>query len=185
MDDKLAEWIPSPNFNSRPGCRITMIVLHHTVTPTLEKTVEYFLTEESRVSSHYVLGRDGRLVQMVKDEDRAWHAGESSWKGVDNCNDYSIGVEIVNRGDGVEPFTEEQYVTLTRLLTVLVARYGIAKDMVVGHRDIALPPGRKIDPADNFNWERISAFANREEVERRAAELRVHYLESGNGARGQ
>lgn len=178
MVEGLAEWIGSPNFNGRQGKRITAVVIHHTVTPTLEKTVDLFLSRESRVSSHYVLGQDGRLVQMVKDEDRAWHAGESSWKGMDNCNDYSIGIEVVNSGDGVQPFTEEQYRSLERLVSALVSKYGIGRDMIVGHRDVALPPGRKTDPADNFDWTRLSEFVDRGEVVRLAGELQDSYLQS-------
>lgn len=155
------EWIPTGNFNARPSETIDLIVLHHTVIPTLEDTVKHFLNPESKVSAHYVLGKDGRLVQMVRESDRAWHAGVSSWKGRENCNDFSIGIEIVNRGDGIDEFTEQQYTVLNELLDELVKRYHIADDMIVGHRDIALPPGRKVDPADNFDWTRIAKFANR------------------------
>ena len=158
------EWIASPNFNSRRSSPVSLVVIHHTVIPTLEETVRHFQNPDSQVSSHYVLGRDGRLVQMVKEEDRAWHAGVSSWKGRQDCNTYSIGIEVVNNGDGSDPFTEKQYSVLRNLVGLLVSRYGISNDMVVGHRDIALPPGRKVDPADNFDWFRLSEFADRQAV---------------------
>lgn len=175
MEHAEFQWVRSPNFNARPSDSITMIVVHHTVIPSLEETVNHFLNLESKVSSHYVLGRDGRIVQMVRDEDRAWHAGVSRWKGMDSCNDYSIGIEVVNRGDGAEPFTEEQYSSLRGLIGSLASKYGIAKDMVVGHRDIALPPGRKVDPADNFDWSVLAEFADRRRVAELAESMRCEY----------
>ncbi len=154
-----------------------MVVVHHTVIPTLEETVNHFLSTESKVSSHYVLGKDGTIVQMVKDGDRAWHAGVSSWKGVDNCNDYSIGIEVVNKGNGMDPFTEAQYASLVNLIGSFVSKYGIASDMIVGHRDIALPPGRKVDPADNFDWSRLSEMADRKTVTELASRMQREYRE--------
>jgi N-acetyl-anhydromuramyl-L-alanine amidase AmpD len=100
----------------------------------------------------------------------------SRWKGLDNCNDYSIGIEVVNRGDSVEPFTEEQYSSLRELTGRIASKYGIAKDMVVGHRDIALPPGRKVDPADNFDWSVIAEFADRRRVAELAEIMRDEYM---------
>ena len=183
MTESKFKWVKSPNFNDRPAGAITMIVVHHTVIPTLEETVNHFLNPESKVSSHYVLGRDGSIVQMVKDEDRAWHAGVSSWKGVDNCNDYSIGIEVVNKGDGVQPFTEEQYVSLWNLVGTLVSKHDIKRDMIAGHRDIALPPGRKVDPADNFDWSRLAEFADRKQVAALADIMHSEYrrMHAGSG----
>ncbi len=184
MEKGKIQLVKSPNFNDRPSASITMIVVHHTVIPTLEETVNHFLSAESKVSSHYVIGRDGRTVQMVKDEDRAWHAGISSWKGLDNCNDYSLGIEVVNKGDGAQPFTEEQYHSLYELVEYMVSEYGIKSDMVVGHRDIALPPGRKVDPADNFDWSRLAAFADRKRVTELAQNLRIEYEKTHTGTEG-
>jgi N-acetylmuramoyl-L-alanine amidase len=180
-DDSI-RWLPSPNFNSRQGKKIEMIVVHHTAIPTIDETIRLFLDTKSSVSSHYVLGRDGGIVQMVRDEDRAWHAGVSRWKGVDNCNDYSIGIEIVNRGDGSDPFSDEQYCSLSQLVGWLVSKYGIGRDMIVGHRDIALPPGRKVDPADNFDWSRLVKYADRSVVSKLADQMHREYREKVTGA---
>jgi len=182
MSGNSVRWMPSPNFNSRQGNQIEMIVVHHTAIPTTEETVRLFLDSNSRVSAHYVLGKDGKVIHMVRDEDRAWHAGVSRWKGIDNCNDYSIGIEIVNRGDGNDPFTSEQYYTLTELVGRLVSEYGIKKDMVVGHRDIALPPGRKIDPADNFDWSRLEKYADRSAVVELANKMHLDYIRNRGGS---
>lgn len=175
------EWAASPNYNSRRSSPVSLVVVHHTVIPTLEETVSHFQNPASQVSSHYVLGKDGRLVQMVKEEDRAWHAGVSSWKGREDCNTYSIGIEVVNNGDGSDPFTEMQYSVLRDIVGMLVSRYGIARDMVVGHRDIALPPGRKVDPAANFDWSRLSEFADRQAVEDIAGKMFSEYWQEHTG----
>ena len=107
----------------------------------------YFQTIRGlRVSAHFLLRRDGRALQFVSCEQRAWHAGASAWRGRDNCNHYSIGIEIEGlEGSSFEP---AQYTQLARLLRTLSARYPI--DEVVGHEDVA--PGRKFDPGVGFDW---------------------------------
>jgi AmpD protein len=105
-----------------------------------------------RVSAHYLIRRDGALIQYVDPDKRAWHAGESSWKGRSRCNDFSIGVELEGADD--VPFAEPQYESLARLTRELQARYG-ALD-IAGHSDIA--PGRKTDPGPWFDWERYRAL---------------------------
>ena len=99
-----------------------------------------------RVSAHFLLRRDGRVLQFVSCDQRAWHAGASSWRGRENCNHYSIGIEL----EGLEGmrFEAAQYTQLARLLRALAARYPI--DEVVGHEDVA--PGRKFDPGAGFDW---------------------------------
>lgn len=91
------KFIPSPHHNRRPG-KIDAIVIHYTSSPTLDGAVAWFLNPESRVSAHYVIGPDGKMVQMVNDKDRAWHAGKSELHGKSNVNDFSIGIELVNWG---------------------------------------------------------------------------------------
>jgi N-acetyl-anhydromuramoyl-L-alanine amidase len=104
-----------------------------------------------RVSAHFVIGRDGALVQFVSCERRAWHAGVSSFEGRTRCNDFSIGIEL--EGDDVTPFEDAQYACLTALVDALAARYPIAA--IAGHSDVA--PGRKTDPGPCFDWSRLLA----------------------------
>ena len=103
-------------------------------------------------SAHFLIRRDGALVQFVPCARRAWHAGESSWRGRPRCNDYSIGIEV--EGSGNVPFTDAQYGSLAALTRALRARYPIGE--IVGHSDIA--PGRKQDPGPYFDWPRYRAM---------------------------
>jgi AmpD protein len=100
-----------------------------------------------RVSSHFLVRRDGEIVQFVPCNKRAWHAGVSSWRGLSRCNDFSIGIEL--EGSDFEPFTTRQYYALVRLTRRLKRIYPIGE--IVGHSDIA--PGRKTDPGPFFDWE--------------------------------
>jgi hypothetical protein len=123
-----------------------MIVLHATVID-LEATLRGFERTTSGVSAHYVVAKDGTVFQMVREADRAWHAGESFWKGRTDINDYSIGIEMVNRNDGLDPWPEAQVEAVLELCRYLVAKYGITRDNVVTHHWIAGYPGRgKTDP---------------------------------------
>jgi N-acetylmuramoyl-L-alanine amidase len=153
--------MPSPNHNSRNGAAIDTIVLHHTAGGgTAQDTGRYFQNPKSRVSSHYIVGKDGVIVQSVADKDRAWHAGKSVFQGRNDVNSFSIGIEIVNRGDGKDPFTDAQYEALGRLVAYLQTRYSIPRNRITGHKDVALPKGRKIDPAPNFLYERLDQELN-------------------------
>ncbi len=108
-----------------------------------------------QVSAHFFVRRSGRVLQFVSCEARAWHAGVSSWRGRDNCNDWSVGIEL----EGLEgdPFDDAQYPSLARLLRSLAARYPVAE--VVGHEHIA--PARKADPGPGFDWLRLRALLSR------------------------
>jgi AmpD protein len=99
-----------------------------------------------RVSAHFLVQRDGALLQFVSCDCRAWHAGRSSWRGRDECNDYSVGIEL--EGLEGERFEAAQYDALARLLGALRAQYPI--DAIVGHEHVA--PGRKVDPGPGFDW---------------------------------
>ena len=162
-----AEARPSPNFDARPaGQAISLVVLHSISLPPGEyggDAIERLFTNRLdwdahpyyqrlrglRVSAHFLLRRDGRLLQFVCCEARAWHAGASTWRGRENCNHYSIGIELEGlEGSAFEP---TQYARLARLLRALAARYPI--DEVVGHEDVA--PGRKFDPGAGFDWLRL------------------------------
>jgi AmpD protein len=157
------ERLPSPNFGLRPAGDVSLVVIHNISLPPDEfggDWVEafflnrldpaahpYFATiADVRVSAHFYVRRDGRIVQFVDCDRRAWHAGASSWCGRDNCNDYSIGIEL--EGSDAQPFAPAQYVALWSLLDALRQRYPIAA--VVGHSDVA--PGRKTDPGPCFDW---------------------------------
>ena len=135
----------SPHYNSRPiHGRIWMVVIHATAGGSLESTCSWFQNPQSKVSSHYTIGKDGRIMQHVKEYNRAWHAGESTWKGQSNCNDYSIGIELVNLNDGEDPYPAEQMASCCLLTAELVKIYGMNVDDVVAHYDIS--PTRKTDP---------------------------------------
>jgi AmpD protein len=161
--------VDSPNQDERPaGTEITLLVVHSISLPPGEyagDAIERLFTNRLdpaahpyfreiaglRVSSHFLIRRDGELVQFVPVERRAWHAGVSSWRGRERCNDFSIGVELEGSDD--VPFSEPQYETLTQLAKDLFAQYGELD--IAGHSDIA--PGRKTDPGPWFDWGRFRA----------------------------
>lgn len=114
--------------------------------------IEYAVIHKLRVSAHFFIRRNGELIQFVACSKRAWHAGASSWRGWERCNDYSIGVEL--EGDDYTPFTDPQYAQLNALIALLNTAYpGLA---IAGHADIA--PGRKTDPGERFDWSRVIIF---------------------------
>ncbi|MGH8635006.1 MAG: 1,6-anhydro-N-acetylmuramyl-L-alanine amidase AmpD [Burkholderiales bacterium] len=167
---KNARYHPSPNCDERPaGNAIDLLVVHHISLPPGEfggpGIVELFTNRldpaahpfyatvaGTKVSAHFLIRRDGALHQFVLCGRRAWHAGESSWKGRAQCNDFSIGVEL--EGTGEAPFTDAQYARLAVLTRALKARYPIHD--IVGHSDVA--PGRKSDPGPQFDWGRYRAL---------------------------
>lgn len=147
------EFIQSPHYDSRPpGTAIWAIVVHATANSSLGGVISWFRDPVSEVSAHYNIGKDGRVVQMVRDEQRAWHAGQSAWKGVLDVNDFSIGIELVNKNDGQDPYPDAQYRALVALCKRLVARYEHRIGDIVGHKDISLS-GRD-DPV-GFDLERL------------------------------
>jgi AmpD protein len=119
----------------------------------------YFETiYEMQVSAHCLIRRDGTIVQYVSFLDKAWHAGFSTYKGRDKCNDYSIGIELEGTDD--IPYTKDQYVTLACVSLLLKKAYPEIADNIVGHSDIA--PGRKTDPGDSFNWSYFHGCLNKQ-----------------------
>lgn len=147
------EFIQSPHYNERPPeARIWVVVVHASENSSLAGLVAWFTNPRSRVSAHYNVGKDGHIVQMVRDEQRAWHAGWSTWKGASNVNDFSIGIELVNKDDGVDPYPDEQYRALVALCKRLVERYGIQAEDIVTHKDVSLS-GKK-DPV-SLDMERL------------------------------
>jgi len=137
----------SPNSDDRPeGLEIDTVVVHATVLDTLEEVISQFADPQNKVSAHYTIDRDGRIVQHVEEDRRAWHAGPSRMEdGRVRVNDFSIGIELVNRNDGIDPFPPLQIEALRELLKSIAERHPIHH--IVLHRDCADPPGRKTDPA--------------------------------------
>lgn len=108
-----------------------------------------------KVSSHLLIRRDGEIVQYVPLQKRAWHAGVSSYKGRDNCNDFSVGIEL--EGDDETPYTDIQYQILSKLINSLIKEFpDLNKNTVTGHSEIA--PGRKTDPGEAFDWQRLNTL---------------------------
>ena len=125
------------------------LVLHHTAMDDDEACISFFLDPASFVSSHFLVGRDGRLYQFVSLEHRAWHAGSSDLHGRTVLNRSSIGVEITGNGNRY-PFTKAQVETTVRLVGVLTAQLGLTAPWIAGHEHVA--PGRKVDPGALFPW---------------------------------
>jgi N-acetylmuramoyl-L-alanine amidase len=140
-----AEWLPSPNFNER---RPSYVVLHHTTNDTVERALRTLTDPVREVSAHYVVGRDGKVYQLVDERLRAWHAGRSQWGSDFDLNSASIGIELDNSGD--EPFPQSQIDALLRLLADIQTRYRIPAPNFLGHADVS--PGRKVDPSAWFPW---------------------------------
>jgi N-acetyl-anhydromuramoyl-L-alanine amidase len=156
--------IPSPNFNARPdGVAVDLIVLHNISLPpgqfggpgiidlfinklNFDDHPYYATLRELRVSCHFLIRRDGELIQFVSCDDRAWHSGVSKWEDRENCNDFSIGIELEGADD--QPFKSIQYDVAALLTKSIRARYPIRG--VMGHSHIA--PDRKTDPGPYFDW---------------------------------
>lgn len=153
MSDAIA--CPSPNFDDR-ALPISMLVLHYTGMEDAASAIAWLTNPESKVSSHYVVAEDGQIFALVDEEKRAWHAGRSRWRAINDVNSASIGIEIVNPGHewGYRPFPEAQMQALIPLVAEIVDRRGIAPANVVGHSDVA--PRRKTDPGELFDWERLA-----------------------------
>ena len=163
----IARQIASPNYDARPAeSRVSLIVIHNISLPPQQyggngisqlftnqlNPSEHPYYEEIhtlKVSSHFLIRRDGELIQFVSCLQRAWHAGISSWKGVERCNDFSIGIEL--EGSDYDVFENPQYQMLKKLVNTLKKTYHI--ENVVGHSDIA--PGRKTDPGPYFDWTKL------------------------------
>jgi peptidoglycan hydrolase-like protein with peptidoglycan-binding domain/LysM repeat protein len=144
----------SPNYNSRNGTTIDSIIIHHTASDNCSGTISWVKNPSAQASSHYVIDKDGTIHQMVGDEKRAWHAGQAEIPGSPgDVNSRSLGIEIVNAGDGKTPFTDAQYASLSQLTAHLQQEYNIPQQNILGHKDVA--PGRKTDPAENFDWNRL------------------------------
>jgi len=169
-------FLPSPHYGERPDDSvIDLIVLHAISLPPGQfeaEAVEAFFMgdldtqqypdlmklKDVRVSAHFVVDRKGHVTQFVPLSKRAWHAGKSSWQERDDCNDYSIGIEMI--GDEEQPFTSLQYRETARLCRVLMRHFPlISRERIVGHQDVA--PGRKWDPGSQWEWQRFRRSLSR------------------------
>ncbi|MFP2910041.1 N-acetylmuramoyl-L-alanine amidase [Pyxidicoccus sp. 3LFB2] len=147
---------PSPNYNERGGKDIDTIVMHHTASNNGAGDLAWMRNPKSDVSAHYMIDRDGKIYQLVGDEKRAWHAGKGELHGVpSDINSRSIGIELVNDGSGKTAFPDAQYKALIQLTGHLKQKYNVPMKNIVGHADVAVPKGRKNDPAPNFDWNRL------------------------------
>ncbi|MCB1684965.1 MAG: 1,6-anhydro-N-acetylmuramyl-L-alanine amidase AmpD [Pseudomonadales bacterium] len=159
--------LDSPNCNPRAGsAEIQLLVIHGISLPPgnfgTGMVADLFLNrldcradpalndlEDVRVSAHLLIDRRGRITQFVPFSERAWHAGESTWRGCRDCNSISIGIEL--EGEDSRPYTRRQYRCLVKVTRALLERYpGLSRDAIVGHLEIA--PGRKTDPGPAFDW---------------------------------
>ena len=150
----------SPNYsrNSRPKKSIKFIIIHYTGMQSEIESINRLIDKNSKVSCHYLINRKGKIMQMVKENKIAWHAGVSRWKNIKNLNQNSIGIELVNKGHffGYENYSNLQINSLIKLCSKLKKKYKIHKENFLGHSDIA--PYRKIDPGEKFPWKKLSNY---------------------------
>lgn len=167
-----AKKLPSPNFDQRSKGEISLIVIHCISLPKNEfggDTIDRLFTnklsadeyqtlqigDKTRLSSHILITRDGGITQYVAFDQLAWHAGHSHYQGRDNCNDFSIGIEL--EGTETTPYTESQYQQLAVLIQALINNYeDITTETITAHSTIA--PGRKTDPGASFVWDKLAAM---------------------------
>lgn len=149
----VADLHPSPNIEPRrAGTSPSILILHYTGLPTVERSLDVLSRLDCKVSCHYVVDEDGRIIQMVSEEMRAWHAGVSYWDGETDINSASVGIEIQNAGHmlGYPEFPAVQMRAVAELARDIVRRNSIDPRRVLAHSDVA--PGRKIDPGEKFDW---------------------------------
>lgn len=146
-------WHGSPNFGPRrDGLRPHLIVLHYTAMTGPYSALNRLCDPEAEVSAHYLIGADGTVWHLVQEKMRAWHAGAGAWRGWQDINSRSIGIELDNTG--AQPFPEPQMQALERLLSGVLQRWAIGPEAVIAHSDMA--PARKQDPGPRFDWRRLA-----------------------------
>ena len=149
----------SPNHDNkaRSSKSITLIIIHYTRMQSERESIRRLINPRFKVSCHYLVNRKGKIFNLVKDQNIAWHAGKSMWKKYKNLNKNSIGIELVNRGHkyGYQNFTKKQISALVKLCKKLKKKYKIKNKFILGHSDIA--PLRKIDPGEKFPWGYLSS----------------------------
>ena len=148
----------SPNYSKKTRLKkdIKFVIIHYTGMQSEVESFKRLMDPQYKVSSHYLINRKGEIIQMVKEKNIAWHAGKSRWKKFKNLNNYSIGIELVNKGHqfGYQNFSRQQISSLIKLCTKLKKKYLIKKENFLGHSDIA--PLIKADPGEKFPWKKLS-----------------------------
>jgi len=148
----------SPNYSKKARNKkaIKTVIIHYTGMQSEIESIKRLKNPKFKVSCHYLINRKGKIIQMVKDENVAWHAGKSKWKNFKNLNDNSIGIELVNKGHqfGYQQFSQLQIKSLIWLCKKLKKKYSIGRENFLGHSDIA--PLRKTDPGEKFPWKILS-----------------------------
>ena len=157
MSGLIHEEAPSPNWDERK-LPVSMVVLHYTGMPDAAGALERLCDPEAKVSAHYLIDEAGIVTALVPEDKRAWHAGQSYWRGISDINSASVGIELANPGHewGYRPFPEAQMAALLPLLHTIIKRYKMPFANIVGHSDVA--PARKEDPGELFDWERLAAL---------------------------
>ncbi len=151
VKNPLAEWSPSENFDVR---KPRLIVIHATEMQSAESALRVLQSQNSagKVSAHYLIAESGKIFQLVDDRQRAWHAGAGRWRGLNDLNSVSLGIELDN--DGVEAFKPQQMTALISLLDDLCRRWDLPRTAIIGHTDLA--PTRKVDPSALFPWHELA-----------------------------
>jgi len=148
---------PSPNFDNRGAASIDILLFHYTGMATAEEALARLCDPAAKVSAHYFIGLDGTVHQLVDEDKRAWHAGESYWAGVRDINSRSVGVEIVNPGHnwGYTEFPRDQIESVLKISLEIIKRHNIPATRVLAHSDVA--PTRRQDPGERFPWAYLAA----------------------------
>lgn len=150
---KIAER-PSPNHGERrSGDRVELVVVHYTAMHDADEALTRLCDPECMVSAHYLIARDGDVIRLVDESQRAWHAGAGKWADREDVNSRSIGIELDN--DGASSFPEAQMTALEELLSDILTRHALEPKDVIAHSDMA--PDRKADPGRRFDWQRLAA----------------------------
>jgi len=150
-------WCPAPNREPRQnGREPDLLLLHYTGMDSADAALDWLTREDSKVSCHYLVDEDGNITQMVREGERAWHAGQSLWAGETDINSCAIGIEIHNPGHDIDyhDFPEAQMRAVEALCLDVLARHTIRPERVLAHSDVA--PGRKRDPGEKFDWARLA-----------------------------
>ena len=149
---KLIHNFKSPNYNDRRSNSIEIIVIHYTALSSISNSLKHLCSKKSKVSSHYLISQEGKIYSLVSEKKRAWHAGQSYWRGNTDINSISIGIELdFSPSDINNKFTSKLNSALIFLLKKLLRKYRISIENILGHSDIA--PYRKIDPGKHFPWQ--------------------------------
>ncbi len=174
--------LKSPNFTKikRKANKIRFLIIHYTGMQSLRASIRRLIGIRHKVSCHYLITRNGKIYQMVKDQNIAWHAGESKWGKIKNLNNTSIGIELENKGHqfGYQKFPKKQINALQKLSNKLKRKYRIKNHFVLGHSDIA--PLRKSDPGEKFPWQKFNKVKLGNTTNSKRIELSIKNKEKKN-----